>query len=148
MQQFLSSVESALLPLATPYTPEGSNPLAVVHQWLFALSYEQPLFASQRGITSDTLIKVLTKLELFKTAATFKKKLLATTVIKPPSTSKFTFIDLFAGIGGMRIGFQNAAGTCVFSSEFEKNAQETYRVNHGDFPFGHSVKITPVSIAA
>lgn len=146
MQQFLSSVESALLPLATPYTPEGSNPLAVVHQWLFALAYEQPLFATQRGITSETLIKVLTKLELFKTAATFKKKLLATTVIKPPSTSKFTFIDLFAGIGGMRIGFQNAGGTCVFSSEFEKNAQETYRVNHGDFPFGDITKIPPKDI--
>jgi DNA (cytosine-5)-methyltransferase 1 len=146
LQQFLSSVESALLPLATPYTPEGSNPLAVVHQWLFALAYEQPLFASKRGITSKTLIKVLTKLELFKTASTFKKKLLATTVIKPPSTSKFTFIDLFAGIGGMRIGFQNAGGTCVFSSEFEKNAQETYLINHGDFPFGDITKILPADI--
>lgn len=146
MQQFLSSVESALLPLATPYAPEGSNPLAVVHQWLFALAYEQPLFAAQHGITSESLIKVLTKLELFKTAATFKKKLLATTIIKPPSTSKFTFIDLFAGIGGMRIGFQNAGGTCVFSSEFEKNAQETYRVNHGDFPFGDITKIPPKDI--
>ena len=146
MQQFLSSVESALLPLATPYTPEGSNPLAVVHQWLFALAYDQPLFASQRGITSEALIKALTKLELFKNAAAFKKKLLATTVIKPPSTSKFTFIDLFAGIGGMRIGFQNAGGTCVFSSEFEKNAQETYRVNHGDFPFGDITKIPPKDI--
>jgi DNA (cytosine-5)-methyltransferase 1 len=148
LQQFLSSVESALLPLATPYTPEGSKPLAVVHQWLFALAYEQPLFASQNGITADALIRVLTDLTLFKTTATFKKKLLATTVIKPPSTSKFTFIDLFAGIGGMRIGFQNAGGTCVFSSEFEKNAQETYSVNHGDFSCGHSVKITPISIAA
>jgi hypothetical protein len=73
LQQFLSSVESALLPLATPYTPEGSKPLAVVHQWLFALAYEQPLFASQRGITSEALIKVLTKLELFKNSAAFKK---------------------------------------------------------------------------
>jgi DNA (cytosine-5)-methyltransferase 1 len=41
----------------------------------------------------------------------------------------------------MRIGFQQAGGTCVFSSEFEKNAQATYCENHGDYPFGDITKI-------
>jgi len=41
----------------------------------------------------------------------------------------------------MRLGFQNAGGKCVFSSEFEKNAQNTYFNNHGDYPFGDITKI-------
>lgn len=141
MQQFTSSIESALLPIAIQFAPAGSEPKALVHQWMFALAYEQALFAGQRGVTPDVLINILRKNELFQDAASFKKKLLKTTVIKPPAKSKFTFIDLFAGVGGMRIGFQNAGGTCVFSSEFEKNAQATYFENHGDFPFGDITKV-------
>lgn len=53
----------------------------------------------------------------------------------------FTFIDLFAGIGGMRIAFQNIGGKCVFSSEWEKNAQKTYAINFGEVPFGDITKI-------
>lgn len=48
----------------------------------------------------------------------------------------FTFIDLFAGIGGTRMGFEAAGGECVFSSERNKYAQQTYRLNHGDQPMG------------
>lgn len=48
----------------------------------------------------------------------------------------FTFADLFCGIGGMRIGLEGAGGTCVFSSEINKHAVETYRANFGDEPQG------------
>ncbi|WP_319822663.1 DNA (cytosine-5-)-methyltransferase [Tritonibacter mobilis] len=44
----------------------------------------------------------------------------------------FTFIDLFAGIGGLRIGFEAAGGTCVFTSEWNKFSKETYRANFED----------------
>jgi DNA (cytosine-5)-methyltransferase 1 len=47
-----------------------------------------------------------------------------------PST--FRFIDLFAGIGGLRLGFQAIGGRCVFTSEWDANAQRTYRANFGD----------------
>ena len=50
--------------------------------------------------------------------------------------SKFTFIDLFAGIGGMRIAFQNAGGNCVYSSEWNKFSQKTYEANFGSIPDG------------
>jgi len=44
--------------------------------------------------------------------------------------SKFTFIDLFAGIGGTRLGFERAGGECVFTSEYDKYCQITYKKNH------------------
>jgi DNA (cytosine-5)-methyltransferase 1 len=46
--------------------------------------------------------------------------------------SKFRFIDLFAGIGGTRLGFEDAGGECVFTSEWDKYACQTYRANHVD----------------
>ncbi len=58
---------------------------------------------------------------------------------KPAST--FTFIDLFAGIGGMRIAFENAGGKCLFSSEWDKYCQKTYEANFGVIPHGDITKI-------
>lgn len=53
-----------------------------------------------------------------------------------PDKYSFTFIDLFAGIGGFRMAMQNLGGKCVFSSEWDKNAQKTYFANYGEIPFG------------
>ncbi len=52
----------------------------------------------------------------------------------------FTFIDLFAGIGGFRMAFQNLGGECVFSSEWDEQAKKTYYANYGDVPFGDITK--------
>lgn len=57
-----------------------------------------------------------------------------------PVHPKFTFIDLFAGIGGFRIAMQNLGGKCVYSSEFDAKAQETYFANYGEMPFGDITK--------
>jgi DNA (cytosine-5)-methyltransferase 1 len=57
-----------------------------------------------------------------------------------PDKYKFKFIDLFAGIGGFRIAMQNLGGKCVFTSEWDKNAQVTYRANFGEVPFGDITK--------
>lgn len=54
----------------------------------------------------------------------------------PPRNAQFTFIDLFAGIGGFRMAMQNLGGECVFSSEWDEQAQKTYFVNYGEMPFG------------
>ena len=53
----------------------------------------------------------------------------------------FTFIDLFAGIGGIRLGFESVGGKCVFSSEFDKDACITYEANFGEWPSGDITKI-------
>lgn len=58
-----------------------------------------------------------------------------------PIKPKFTFIDLFAGIGGIRIPFGELEGKCVFSSEWDKAAQTTYTSNFGEIPFGDITKI-------
>lgn len=59
----------------------------------------------------------------------------------PVRNPKFTFIDLFAGIGGIRIALQRLGGKCVFSSEWDKYAQKTYEANFGEMPFGDITKI-------
>lgn len=51
-----------------------------------------------------------------------------------PAYDSFTFIDLFAGIGGMRLGFQRAGGRCVFTSEWDRFAKKTYEANFGPEP--------------
>jgi len=53
----------------------------------------------------------------------------------------FTFIDLFAGIGGTRQAFEQAGGKCVFSSEWNKFSQQTYEANFGEIPEGDITKI-------
>jgi len=57
-----------------------------------------------------------------------------------PVNYKFKFIDLFAGIGGFRIALQNLGGKCVFTSEWDKEAQRTYKANFGEVPFGDITK--------
>ena len=54
--------------------------------------------------------------------------------------ANFTFIDLFAGIGGFRMAMQENGGKCVFSSEYDKYSQKTYFANYGDVPFGDITK--------
>lgn len=60
----------------------------------------------------------------------------------PSPNPKFTFIDLFAGIGGFRMAMQNLGGKCVFSSEWDEQAQRTYMLNYGETPFGDITKET------
>ena len=63
-----------------------------------------------------------------------------------PKNPKFKFVDLFAGIGGFRIAFQNAGGECVFTSEWDKFAKKTYERNFGDTPYGDITKINECDI--
>ena len=60
---------------------------------------------------------------------------------------KFKFIDLFAGIGGLRIPFDKLGGECVFTSEIDKKCQDTYEINFKERPFGDIKKITESNLS-
>ena len=63
-----------------------------------------------------------------------------------PKRPKFKFIDLFAGVGGIRLAYQNNGGKCVFSSEWDSFAKKTYEANFGEVPFGDITKISEKEI--
>jgi DNA (cytosine-5)-methyltransferase 1 len=60
----------------------------------------------------------------------------------------YRFIDLFAGIGGLRIPFDELGATCVFTSEWDKHAQQTYIANFGDTPHGDITQIDAQDVPA
>lgn len=63
-----------------------------------------------------------------------------------PENKDFTFIDLFAGIGGMRIAYEKVGGHCVYSNEWNKYSQQTYFANFGEQPDGDITKVEADSI--
>lgn len=65
---------------------------------------------------------------------------------KVPENADFTFIDLFAGIGGMRLAYESAGGHCVYSNEWNKYSQQTYFANFGEQPDGDITKVDENSI--
>lgn len=65
---------------------------------------------------------------------------------KKNKKSDFTFIDLFAGIGGFRFALEELNGECVFSSEIDEECAKTYAINFGEYPKGDITKIEPKSI--
>ena len=141
--QLLRAIEAALAFAATECAPPGTEPAAVAHQWAHAIAGGHPLFA---GVARDEVEQALRAAGLFRTPEQFANALESVGSVAPQGPALFSFIDLFAGIGGMRIGFQNAGGRCVFSSEFDRSAQQTYEANHGEHPFGDITKIEPDDI--
>lgn len=117
---------------AESITPVLSDPVATLQQWKNAYIHNHDFFGN---LSCEEQIKVKDSLFL-QTFGDNQKKI----------KKKFTFIDLFAGIGGMRLAAQNKGGLCVFSSEFDKFAQHTYALNHNELPFGDITKISAESI--
>ena len=78
-------------------------------------------------------MKKAMKLSNIHTPTLFQKKI--------SKKTSFRFIDLFAGIGGTRIAFENNGGECVFSSEWDPSCQKTYQANFGEIPHGDITKI-------
>lgn len=66
---------------------------------------------------------------------------------KDQSAADFTFIDLFAGIGGLRRGFESIGGRCVFTSEWDKYSQKTYRANFPDDDHEINGDITKIDVS-
>jgi DNA (cytosine-5)-methyltransferase 1 len=90
----------------------------------------------ENGETSPSSIE-LNAILSFASVAPYKQK---------TENPNFRFIDLFAGIGGIRLPFQLLGGECVFSSEWDKSAQKTYQTNYGEVPAGDITKVEAVEI--
>ena len=146
MTDFKKLIETVLEESAESYAPPESETKAVIHQWIHALHSESKLFAEKRKVNKKSIIKLLKSEGVYTLNGNFKRKVIEDFKLKSQKGHKFKFIDLFAGIGGMRQGFESAGGVCVFSSEYEKNAQITYEKNYSEFPFGDITKISEKDI--
>ena len=85
-----------------------------------------------------------------QTPAHVLKELRGTAPVESVDSGRFRFCDLFAGIGGLRRGFDAIGGRCVFTSEWDRFAQATYRANYPEFPghcfAGDITKVEPADI--
>lgn len=128
---FNDSLES-LMKLLQSHVPKDSSIQALLDQWRYAIKHNTELYCNYDICTQSELKNQV--LKFVDKDNTFNSKY------------KFKFIDLFAGIGGIRLGAERNGGVCVFSSEFDKFAQQTYQLNHKEFPFGDITKIDAKNI--
>lgn len=136
--------------IALPHVPQDSHIKAVMDQWLHAIATGSQFYCNPDLENPEQLKKsVISLLEqngLYTSRKAFFDDVFGTLKLKPNFDTQFRFIDLFAGIGGLRLGAQASGGACVFSSEFDTFAQNTYSCNHGELPFGDITKIQEKSI--
>lgn len=103
-----------------------------------------PLFIQEVAIEygKELLKNNLTENEVIETSDFTQLALFEQPKIPFPAAidSTFSFIDLFAGVGGFRMALQNTGGKCLYSSEFEPNAKFTYFQNYGKVPYGDITK--------
>jgi DNA (cytosine-5)-methyltransferase 1 len=143
--KLLVEIKELLTPVAKCHTPSGTEVIAVVDQWIHAIATDSQFFCNTDLKTAielkNDIIALLINKQFFSNRDAFYELVFDDMPLKPVKNDSFKFIDLFAGIGGVRLGFQNNKGSCVFSSEFDKGAQKTYKENHGEYPFGDITKI-------
>ncbi|MFJ5356583.1 DNA cytosine methyltransferase [Pectobacterium sp. CHL-2024] len=143
--EVINKAEKLIEPLVISHVPEGTEPKALVDQWLHAIATDSQFFCNSNISSPATLkeqvLSLLKEQGLYVDREHFFDCVFGDLKLKPTKDAKFKFIDLFAGIGGVRLGFQNAGGACVFSSEYDRGAQNTYKINHGEYPFGDITRI-------
>ncbi|AFT76668.1 DNA-cytosine methyltransferase [Alteromonas macleodii str. 'Black Sea 11'] len=146
----LNQAEALLTPLAIPHVPQESRVEAVVDQWLHAIATDSQLYCNPDIFSPEALktsaISLLKEPRLYESREQFYDVVFSQLSLKPVLNPEFRFIDLFAGIGGVRLGFQQNGGACVFSSEYDRAAQKTYKDNHGELPFGDITKVNEIEI--
>ena len=111
------------------------TPLALAHKTMEI--YTTPYLHDQTGISLDTLSQLKKSTDHTRAAALISmKSYRALDSLLPKYDDMreraFDFIDLFAGIGGIRSAFENINGRCMFTSEWDKYAVKTYRANYGE----------------
>jgi DNA (cytosine-5)-methyltransferase 1 len=144
----LGKYYSALECVARAAAPIGTDFEAVIDQWIHALAYGFECYGERTIASREVIRKSMASAGLKFGRPALAQLLRRNAPQRRLEPHAFTFVDLFAGIGGMRLGFQSAGGRCVFSSEWDSAAQQTYRRNHGELPFGDITKIPAHNIPA
>lgn len=137
-------VMSQLCQLAKNYVPVDTNPTALADQWLHSIACNGNIFCSKDQSSMPLLeaqIEYILEQQFGIKKKALYKHIFQEVNFPPPQKPKFKFVDLFAGIGGIRLAAQGNGGACVFSSEFDSYAQSTYKLNFGELPFGDITKI-------
>lgn len=134
---------------------QGSNEQrAIITHWL--QNHDTPPFFSDDATKKEwcskltayaASLKTKTSGRSVKNSAKDQMEISFDIPFPPPKKAEFTFIDLFAGIGGFRLAFQEQKGKCVFSCEWDLNAQKTYYANYGEIPFGDIRQFTGPDIS-
>ncbi len=151
-QHAISKIIEKLLPVC-----DGDELMAIATHWLQSPDLPIPLFEDEhRHLASsifstnvatsegpESLCQVAENSEVYQPRLPLEW---AGLPYPPPKSWDFTFIDLFAGIGGFRQAFQGVGGKCIFSSEWDKFAKQTYQTNYGETPYGDIRKIAKESI--
>jgi DNA (cytosine-5)-methyltransferase 1 len=94
--------------------------------------FTQLVLAKKLGVSARTIIRWENGANIPKAVAIAIREILASDAGKGNVPGEFTFIDLFAGIGGIRMGFEAHGGRCIYTSEWDLYSQKTYRDNFGD----------------
>jgi len=128
----ISTINSTSDFLANTYHDKDKQ--AAVSHYLF---HTQDLIANEDTPTYGLLKTEIDYIRNKQLQIEFTKPNIPFPAAKNPN---FTFIDLFAGIGGFRIALQGLGGKCIFTSEWDKYAQMTYQANFGEIPFGDITK--------
>ncbi|USA46654.1 DNA (cytosine-5-)-methyltransferase [Acinetobacter sp. C26M] len=128
----------------------GTNPMHIAFAKLLEQKVKNELSLPNAKTTDKLLKNKIIFSEYNQTQITKSAEDLAIIthrdVFKGVLSEGFTFIDLFAGIGGIRQSFENHGGKCIFSSEIDPFAKFTYYTNFGEVPFGDITKISVDSI--
>lgn len=148
----LLSVSSAPIELINPKSKLDTDKEAAITHYIHnskskaGLVYKKEAVLHTKKILEDRYPSVEITSEVAEEALQYTLFKMSDVPFPEPINHSFTFIDLFAGIGGFRIGLQNQGGKCVFSSEWNTFSKRTYDANFGDVPFGDITKINEKDI--
>lgn len=118
------------------YAKTEEDEAIISHWWHTRGTPEEGVYQKRaEALLPSDVIKELQKKSGRKLPKSFLAKI-ANAPFQCNRKPSFTFIDLFAGVGGFRLAMQSIGGRCVFSSEWNKPAQATYLNNYGERPFG------------
>lgn len=116
----------AAIYLDNPQTRLNAKEQNLINDYFFIINYQNIIYN----------INMLKQLSSFK-----KDNIINRDIATETGWKTFRYADLFAGIGGIRLPFQNLGGVCVFSSEIDKFAVQTYKSNYDEIPYGDITKI-------